>query len=95
MAAGTLLVIDENAGAKSLQHLGAVGAQGQLDPNTVDLIEQLLERWQSLGPDKRKAIAVSLLQRIDATPPRPPSDMNDAELRARLIALIGNWEARR
>lgn len=95
MAAGTLLVMDENTSAKSLQHLSKVGAQGHLDPNTVDLIEQLLERWKSLEPAKRRAIATSLLQRIDTAPPRPLNDMSDEELRARLIALTGNGESRR
>lgn len=95
MAAGTLLVIDENTSAKSLQHLSKVGVQGALDPNTVDLIEQLLERWKSLEPDKRRAIVISLLRRIDTTPPRPLNEMTDVELRARLIALTGNWESRR
>lgn len=87
LAAGTLLVMDESAASKSLERFRASDAQ-RLDPNTLDLIEQILERWKSLDVEKRAAIARSLLQRIDANPPRALFDMNDEELHARLMALV-------
>ena len=85
MAAGTLLVMNETGTGKSMEHLAR--GQGGLDPATQDLVEQLLERWNQLGGEKRRSIARALLQRIDTTHPRLPDAMNDADLHERLLTL--------
>lgn len=94
MAAGTLLVMNDTAAAKSLDRLAALGNAHGIDPNALDLVEQLLERWKQMSVDKRIDIARSLLQRIDPKPSRPPAQMSEEELRARLIALTGSGESR-
>jgi uncharacterized RDD family membrane protein YckC len=86
MAAGTLLVVNDAAGGKPIDLLVARGNVSRLDPAALDLVEQLLERWNMLEPERRQAIARALLQRID-TRPQPPSEMHDAGLRARLQTL--------
>jgi uncharacterized RDD family membrane protein YckC len=95
MAAGTLLVVNDEAGRKTIDRLVARGHVSGLDPAALDLVEQVLERWDQMDPEKRGAIARTLLQRIDAHPPQAPAEMPDHELRARLQALSGGGETRR
>ena len=89
MAAGTLLVLDDAAAAKSLARLEALTAGSRLPLDTLELVDQILERWPSLGSDNRRRIASSLLARIE-----PGSDAarlaasSEAELHARLLALL-------
>ncbi|HXA36759.1 MAG TPA: RDD family protein [Steroidobacteraceae bacterium] len=89
MAAGTLLVLDDAAAAKSLARLEALTAGSPLPLDTLELVDQILERWPSLGSDNRRRIACSLLERIE-----PGSDAallaasSEAELHARLLALL-------
>jgi uncharacterized RDD family membrane protein YckC len=89
MAAGTLLVVNDEDAGESIDRLAARGTAGSLSPNALELVEQVLERWNQIGPDRRGAIALALLQRIDANPPRPPAELSDAELRERLMVLGG------
>jgi uncharacterized RDD family membrane protein YckC len=88
MAAGTLLVIDEHLPSKYLELDGAAGAEAEVDFAARDLIQQILERWSSLGVDKRDAIARALLKRtLGAT--EDPDALDDVALHARLTALSG------
>lgn len=88
MAAGTLLVTAPEARA-DLADLAARRQASRLDPAALDLVEQLLERWKQLEPDKRRAIARELLRRIDASPSPAPEELTEAQLHARLVALAG------
>lgn len=94
MAAGTLLVVQDAAGTKTIDLLVARGNVSGLDPAALDLVQQVLERWNTLEPPRRRAIALALLQRIDARAPQPPSELNDAGLRARLQVLNDDGELR-
>ena len=94
MAAGTLLVTIDSDPATSMNRLAARSSGYGLDPALQDLVEQLVERWKEMEPDKRGAIARSLLQRIDTGAGQSPADSSDAELHARLLALSGNDKAR-
>jgi hypothetical protein len=89
MAAGTLLVMNDASSGRPIDLLAVPGGETGLDPTTLDLIEQVLDRWNDMEPARRSTIARSLLERIDSAPPQP-HEMSDAELRARLIALSAN-----
>jgi uncharacterized RDD family membrane protein YckC len=89
MAAGTLLVIDEQVPSKYLELDGGAGAEAEVDFAGRDLIQQILERWPSLDVDKRDAIARALLKRMPATS-EDPEALDDAALHARLAALSGS-----
>jgi uncharacterized RDD family membrane protein YckC len=89
MAAGTLLVIDDAAAGKSLTRLEALTAGSSLPLDTVELVDQILERWPSLGSDNRRQIACSLLARVDpGSDPANMSGLSEADLHARLLALL-------
>jgi uncharacterized RDD family membrane protein YckC len=88
MAAGTLLVMDEHVPSKYLELDGVAGAEAEVDFATRDLIQQILERWSSLGVDKRDAIARALLKKSLGAA-EDADALDDAALRARLAALSG------
>jgi uncharacterized RDD family membrane protein YckC len=89
MAAGTLLVIDDAAAGKSLTRLEALTAGSSLPLDTLELVDQILERWPSLGSDNRRQIACSLLARVDpGSDPAHMSGLSEADLHARLLALL-------
>jgi uncharacterized RDD family membrane protein YckC len=94
MAAGTLLVLDDTAAEQSLARVEMLAANSRLPLDTLELVDQILERWASLESGSRAQIARTLLARI--APPANPlaelSNMNDAELRARLQALLSDRE---
>lgn len=94
MAAGTVLVVNDTDANKALDRLAARGGGPGLDPATLDLVDQLLERWKEMDLDRRGAIARALLQRIDTHPPQSAAEMSDAGLRERLLALSGGGEPR-
>lgn len=89
MAAGTLLVLDNEAAAASLLRIDQLAANSKLSLDAVELLDQVLERWQHLDSDHRRRIAQSLLQRLDATatPPRL-ADLSDEKLRDMLRACL-------
>lgn len=88
MAAGTLLVVDDGAAGKSLARLEDL-AGSHLPLDTLELVDQILERWPTLGSDSKRHIAGSLLARLD-----PGSDatrwsaLSEVDLHARLLALL-------
>jgi uncharacterized RDD family membrane protein YckC len=85
MAAGTLLVREEASSAKSLSQLGTLVAQSGLAPEAVELIDDLLQRWHSLEPGHRGALARAVLLRVDDTlTPDALAHAGDTELRQRL-----------
>ncbi|HMI76221.1 MAG TPA: RDD family protein, partial [Steroidobacteraceae bacterium] len=48
MAAGTLLVLDDTAAEKSLARIEALAAGSQLPLDALELVDQVLQRWESL-----------------------------------------------
>jgi len=89
IAAGTLLVVDQSASLASLTRLEALAARSSLPLETLELVDQILERWESMDGAHRTRIANSLLARID---PQQAQDRattrSEAELHARLRALL-------
>lgn len=62
LAAGTLLVVDEDSSAASFA--GGTATSG-LTPQAADLVHELLDRWPALEEQTRANIARTLLARID------------------------------
>jgi uncharacterized RDD family membrane protein YckC len=91
MAAGTLLVLDNDAAEKSLLRIEALATRSQLSLDALELVDQVLERWDSLEGASRGQIARSLLRRLD-----PGADagaleaLGDASLRAMLNAHLNS-----
>jgi uncharacterized RDD family membrane protein YckC len=65
MAAGTVLVLDVTDSAKSLGRLGAMLQRSSLSPETLKLLQDLLDRWQALEKPRRLALARALVARIE------------------------------
>jgi uncharacterized RDD family membrane protein YckC len=91
MAAGTLLVLDDAAAEKSLVRIETLAVGSRLPLDALELVDQILERWESLDKNSRARIARSLLGRINATnQPAELAVLNDIELHARLRALLSD-----
>jgi uncharacterized RDD family membrane protein YckC len=91
MAAGTLLVLDNAAAEQSLLRIEALAARSRLPLDALELVDQVLERWDSLESESRGQIARSLLQRLD--PGADAGALNglaDANLRALLQAHLNS-----
>ncbi len=94
MAAGTLLVLDNAAAEKSLLRIEALATRSQLSLDALELVDEVLERWDSLESANRRQIASSLLRRLD-----PAADVDalqglaDADLRAMLQAHLNSTPA--
>jgi uncharacterized RDD family membrane protein YckC len=94
MAAGTLLVLDNATAEKSLLRIEALATRSQLSLDALELVDEVLERWNSLESASRIQIARSLLRRLD-----PAADVGaleglaDASLRAMLQAHLNSTAA--
>ncbi|MEO8314359.1 MAG: RDD family protein [Pseudomonadota bacterium] len=93
MAAGTLLVVIDTDTTRTIDRIATRSISPGFDPATMDLAEQLLERWKQIDRDKRGAMARSLLKRLDMSSPQTPDSMNDAELHTRLQSLMSGKES--
>jgi uncharacterized RDD family membrane protein YckC len=94
MAAGTLLVLDNAAAEASLLRIERLAAKSKLSLEALELVDQVLERWESLEPANRAQIARSLLSRLD--PKEDPANLaqlSDANLRDMLQAHLGSVAA--
>jgi uncharacterized RDD family membrane protein YckC len=91
MAAGTLLVLDNAAAEKSLLRIEALATRSQLPLDALELVDQVLERWDSLESASRGQIARSLLRRLDpAADASALEQLDDARLRAMLQAHLNS-----
>jgi uncharacterized RDD family membrane protein YckC len=91
MAAGTLLVVDDTAAEEALARVETLAAASRLPLDTLELVDQILERWVSLESGNRVQIARALLARVtSSSTPEELAALSDTELHARLQALIGN-----
>jgi uncharacterized RDD family membrane protein YckC len=85
MAAGTLLVVDEQSIPSAFLGIRAATDHAKVDLITMDLAAQILERWPRLAVDKRRPIARSLLTRsLGAADARRIDGLTDDGLRAAL-----------
>lgn len=90
MAAGTLLVLDNAAAEASLLRVERLAANSKLSLDALELIDQVLERWDSLEAANRAQIARSLLSRLDPTQNSANlAQLGDAKLRDLLQAQLG------
>lgn len=91
MAAGTLLVLDNAAAEQSLLRIEALAARSRLPLDALELVDQVLERWDSLESASRGQIARSLLQRLDPdADPGALDGLADSSLRAMLQAHLNS-----
>jgi uncharacterized RDD family membrane protein YckC len=91
MAAGTLLVVDDTAAEEALARVETLAAASRLPLDTLELVDQILERWVSLESGNRVQIARALLARVtSSSTPEELAALSDTELHARLQALISN-----
>jgi uncharacterized RDD family membrane protein YckC len=89
MAAGTLLVLDNAAAEASLLRIERLAASSRLSLDALELLDQVLERWESLDSEHRRRIAQSLLERLDANANALRlADFSDAKLRDMLQAHL-------
>jgi uncharacterized RDD family membrane protein YckC len=85
MAAGTLLVLDAGAAEKTLARIESLATHSHLRLEALELVDQILDRWDSLAPASRAQIARSLLMRLETGADEAALlRLDEAELRARL-----------
>jgi uncharacterized RDD family membrane protein YckC len=65
LAAGTLLVYEQAEKAESLLALPGAGAARGVATADAELVQDLIDRWPSLEPQQRLALASRLLDRLD------------------------------
>jgi uncharacterized RDD family membrane protein YckC len=91
MAAGTLLVLDNEADQASLLRIERLAANSKLSLDALELVDQVLERWDTLEQEHRAQIARALLTRLDPkNDPAPLAQMSDAQLRDNLQAHLSS-----
>lgn len=83
LAAGTMLVYDDSAVAP-LAPL-SVDVVNRFGLQLVELIRELLARWDELSADARRRVAITLLERHGTD---PVNTLPDESLRARLVLLL-------
>jgi uncharacterized RDD family membrane protein YckC len=94
MAAGTLLIVDGADAEKSLLRIEALAIHSKLRLEAMELIDQLLERWDTLDHGSRVKIARSLIQRIDAgADPAALQSLDEMKLRAILQGYLSPQSA--
>lgn len=65
LAAGTLLVYDDSSKAESLDNLPSAGIASGISTADAEVVQDLLERWDTLDPAQRLALARRLLDRLE------------------------------
>lgn len=94
LAAGTLLVHEESDSVKSFTSLRSDSGSGRLNPQSVDLIHELLDRWWTLDDAMRANIARSLIARVDTSVGTEALLAKQSpELRTHLQALLAGTPA--
>lgn len=88
MAAGTVLIYEEQASKKRLNMIMSGGASNELSTQQRELIAEVLERWNELVPAKRQEMAQTLLTKLGQTMPGDSGRIKDKELRTSLQQLL-------
>jgi uncharacterized RDD family membrane protein YckC len=84
LAAGTLLVYDRRTPRDALASL-PTSAGSALGPQYVEVIEDLLARWQDLDPDVRRELGWKILRRLD-----PQGSVQAGDVQDNLRAVLRN-----
>ena len=88
LAAGTVLVKVQGDSA-ALGRIGAAIKDARLSPDAIELMDELLGRWATLGADRRQALARTLLAKFDTERSmKPSSELDDHGLKARIEYLL-------
>ena len=88
LAAGTVLVLDERFAGESLARLGEQIERTGLSAEALQLIRDLLDRWEGLSDARRTRLAEELLAKLEPQPPAGAAAPGGAVLRGRLEALL-------
>ena len=87
MAAGTLLTYEKKSASNAFERFATPG-DGTLDLSTMEVVQDLLDRWKTLAPDKRSQIAAKLISSQGETLPGNVSKRAfDREMHKRLLRL--------
>jgi uncharacterized RDD family membrane protein YckC len=86
LAAGTLMIY-ENRNTLATRGLLTAASDRRLDMATLELLGELLERWDTLEPHARVRLARSLIERVTGTAPDASAD--ESALHAQLERLAG------
>jgi uncharacterized RDD family membrane protein YckC len=88
LAAGTLLVYDDSNKVESLDSLPSAGIVSGISTADAELVQDLLERWETLDPAQRLALAQRLLDRLEPSEAEAhQSWLNDGNA----IAALQKW----
>jgi uncharacterized RDD family membrane protein YckC len=91
LAAGTVLVLDEQKAAPSLEVVGALAQRSLLTPDAAVLVRDLLDRWREMETGQAEALARALLVKLDPQLDTPKATaLNRKALHARLEGLLGS-----
>jgi uncharacterized RDD family membrane protein YckC len=89
LVAGTVLVVEDAEGARSLAQLGEQAQRSTLPLEALQLIHDLLERWPSMAEARRVRLARALLAKVDpGFDPQANTASDERALRARLETLL-------
>jgi uncharacterized RDD family membrane protein YckC len=90
LAAGTVLIYDEEERAESLADLAKAGASRGLTTGAAELVQDLIDRWPTLDPADRLALARRLLARLDPDGEASrAATLNDGNALQALQAVLG------
>lgn len=90
LAAGTVLVLDEQQSSRSLAFVGKSAQSSHLGPDTAALVQDLLERWAELDVRRREALARELLASLKVgLDPSHLAALDSIALRSQLEAVLG------
>jgi uncharacterized RDD family membrane protein YckC len=65
LAAGTVLVLDEQKATQSLGLMGTLAQNSRLAPDAAALVRELLDRWTEMDAGQPEVLARALLVRLD------------------------------
>jgi uncharacterized RDD family membrane protein YckC len=88
MAAGTVLIYEEQASQKRLNLIMDTAGTHTLSTQQRELVAEVLERWRELEPAKRRQMAQGLLQKFGQAVPMGRGHKLDRTLHASLQQLL-------
>jgi uncharacterized RDD family membrane protein YckC len=89
MAAGTLLIVEDADAQGSLERMQALAAGSSLPLPTLELLDQVIERWDGLEEARRIDFGRKLIVRIGGVDPASLAALTDDQLLTRLKQLRG------
>jgi len=86
IAAGTVLVYEDQASRDRVEMIMSAGADNRLTTSQRELIAELLDRWRDLKADTRRSMAVKLLEKFN--PDMLVDDASEEEVHNKLHKLL-------